>query len=405
MFITNCRMCDSTNLYKFLDLGSMPPADQFWFASKIQHEQKFPLEVMSCQTCGLAQLSYVVPGGILYCDDYPYEASTTAMARAHWKEFAQSVWDKLPVATEDLVVDVGSNVGVLLQAFKDEGARVVGIDPASNMAKVANGSGIQTVEGFFNEALAGAIVCEYGQASIITGTNVFAHIPDLEEFMRAVWVLLKPKGSLIIESPHFMALVRDSLYDTIYHEHLSYLSVKPLVKFFTRYGMEIYDIQRQSNHGESFRYFVRWKSYEPSSDVVTQILDEEEKAGIYNNATLDRFAFKVLECKEELRNLVLDLKKQGKRIAAVSAPAKGMTLLNYCGLGVDLIDFTTEKAKLKIGRVTPGTHIPVVCDDVLLKEQPDYALLLAWNFADEIIKNLYQFSGKFIIPIPVPRII
>jgi len=406
--VTNCRMCDSANLLKFLDLGSMPPADRFLQQNQLTDiEERYPLEVLSCLDCGLAQLSYVVPPEILFCQAYPYEASTTATACQHWAEFAESTWSKLLLARNDLVVDIGSNVGVLLEAFNHKGARVVGVDPAANMADIANGLGRATIPAFFDEDVARRIVHAKGQASIITGTNVFAHIDDLNGFMRAVEILLKPEGTLVIESPHFMALVENLLYDTIYHEHLSYLSVKPLIKFFAKFGMQIWDIQRQSNHGESFRYFVGRGPGWVRPDRVTEILRQEAQAGIYDPAVLKHFAVRVEKNRRDLRTLLLEVKDQGSRIAAISAPAKGMTLLNYCGLGSEVLDFVTEKARLKIGRYTPGTQIPVVSDDMLREQPPDYALLLAWNFAEEIMGNLkaVMHNSKFIIPLPSPQIV
>lgn len=394
-------MCSSTNLVQFLDLGIMPPADTF-----LDHaddpEESFPLRVMSCQNCGLAQLDYVVPGEVLYCNNYPYDASTAFTAQKHWQNFADSVWDN---RKDDLVVDIGSNVGVLLQAFKELGATVVGVDPAANIAEIANKNGIETITGFFNKDIAQMIKTTKCRASIITGTNVFAHVHDLNGLMKAIDILLKPSGSFIIEAPYFVNLVQKFQYDTIYHEHLSYLSIKPLVKFFDKFGMEIYDVQEQDFHGGSIRVFIARKGVFNSSEVVNALVKKEEAAGIYNLSILNKFANDV-ECnRTTLKTLVEDLKKQGKSIAVVSAPAKGMTLLNYCGLNKDYIDFVTEKAKLKIGKFTPGTHLQVLPDSALLSMKPDYALLLAWNFADEIIKNLKDFTGKFIVPIPLPRIV
>lgn len=406
MLVTNCRMCQSANMVKFLDLGSTPPADQFLFAHQIGNEQTFPLEVLSCRDCGLAQLSYVVPKELLFCQDYPYEASTTTTACRHWAEFAEQVVRRRQLRVADLVVDVGSNVGVLLEAFRDQGQRVVGVDPAENMAQRARHRGIPTFIDFFGEQVAKRIYLQCGQAAVITATNTFAHVHDLHDFMRGIQGLLRGDGVLVIESPHFMALVKDLLYDTIYHEHLSYLSVKPLTAFFAKYGMEIFDIERQANHGESFRYFVRFvRGDYDLYPRVESIIAEEDAAGIYNLKTLTNFAGKVARHRHKLRTLIKDAANKGKRVAAVSAPAKGMTLLNYCGLDRNLIDFATEKTPLKIGRVTPGTHIPIVEDRELLERKPDYALLLAWNFAPEIMQNLSGFGGKFIIPMPSPQVV
>jgi hypothetical protein len=226
--------------------------------------------------------------------------------------------------------------------------------------------------------------------------------------MRAVDLLLNKKGVFVFEAPHFGSMIRDLEYDTIYHEHLSYISLKPLPPFFAQFDMEVFDVQQRDIHGGSFRVFVSRKGQRKVSPVVEEILKKEDAEGLYSAQRLDEFAARVEQNRRHLTGLVFDLKRQGARLACVSAPAKGMTLLNYCRLGPEMIDFATEKSQLKIGRVTPGTHIPVVPDEELLRQKPDYALLLAWNFAKEIMTNLRAYSesgGKFIIPIPNPRIV
>jgi 2-polyprenyl-3-methyl-5-hydroxy-6-metoxy-1,4-benzoquinol methylase len=411
MFVKICRMCGGKRLACFLDLGQTPPADQFLHKHQLaEHRDSFPLQVAVCEECGLIQLNYVVPPEILYCDDYPYESSTTSAGRRHWEEFAVTTARLLNLTEKDLVVDIGSNVGVLLRMFKDQGTKVLGVDPAANIAEIANKNGIETVSAFFNNETAHRIVAEKGKATVITGTNVFAHVGDLHDLMQAVDTLLAEQGAFIIEAPYFLELLHSLEYDTIYHEHLSYLSVKPLVRFFKQFGMEIFDVQLRDIHGGSIRIFVRriGSSDKHVAPIVGQMLANEERERIYELDTLKQFAQNVADNREALRALLISLQQSGAKIVAVSAPAKGMTLLNYCSLGTDLLDFVTEKSKLKIGRYTPGMRIEVVPDDMLLTHQPDYALLLAWNFAEEIMNNLKEFSdrgGKFIIPIPTPRII
>jgi SAM-dependent methyltransferase len=411
MYISKCRMCDGAKLHKFLDLGKTPPADQFLFETQLPNiEDVFPLEVVVCDDCGLVQLNYVVPPEILYCNEYPYESSTTFAGRRHWSEFAETTKGMLGLGVSDLVIDIGSNVGVLLQMFKEHGTRVLGVDPAANIAAIANRNGVETLPAFFDEALAARILLTHGQATVISGTNVFAHINNLHGVIRAVDLLLNDTGVLVIEAPYLIDLLQSFEYDTIYHEHLSYLSLKPLQRFFATFGMEIFEVQRRDIHGGSFRFFVqrKGKTSRPVSTVIGELVAAEGREGIYSHERLSRFANQVANNRGELRKLLLGIKSSGKRIAAVSAPAKGMTLLNYCGFGRDIIDFVTEKSKLKIGRFTPGAHIPVVADDMLYEKQPDFALLLAWNFAEEIMGNLKKFSdrgGKFIIPIPNPKII
>jgi SAM-dependent methyltransferase len=405
----SCRMCGNNNFYKFLDLGFSPPADQFRRKDQLREPDiYYPLEVMMCEDCGLAQLSHVVSPEILYRNDYPYESSTTRTGQVHWSEFASSVVKRFCLGQSDLVVDIGSNVGVLLSAFRSNGLRVQGVDPAANIVMIAKSNGIETICDFFNEDTVKLIVADKGHASVVTATNVFAHVDDLNSLMLAVSGLLSERGVFIFEAPYFVNLLKHNEYDTIYHEHLSYLSARPLIPFFRKYGMEVFDIEQRDIHGGSFRVYVGREGQWPVSPVVDRLVQAEIEMGIYRQETLFKFSQAVRKNKDDLVWLLRSLKHHGKHIVAVSAPAKGMTLLNYCRLDNDVLDFVTEKSTLKIGRFTPGAHIPVVSDSELLVHQPDYALLLAWNFAEEIMKNLDEFrkrGGKFIIPIPSPRIV
>jgi hypothetical protein len=405
-----CRLCDSENLYLFLDLGFHPPSDQFRTRDQLNTSVVFyPLEVNLCESCGFVQLGYVVPPEILYQDNYPYESSITQMGRNHYFEFARSVVEGFNLHTNDLAVDIGSNVGVLLEGFRTLGLRVQGIDPAPNICQIAEKRGIPTINAFFDESSARRVVEKLGLATVITGTNVFAHVDDLNAFMRAVNLLLDPKrGIFVIEAPYFLHLVETLEYDTIYHEHLSYLSIEPLIPYFQKFGMEIVNIEEKDIHGGSIRIFISAIGNYPVGENVSKFLEIEKIADLRSKKTLNNFALRVAENKLKLQLLLANLKASGKKIVAVSAPAKGMTLLNYCKIDGQLIDFVTEKSKLKIGSYTPGGLIPIYSDDSLLDEAPDYALLLAWNFATEIMYNNKEFiarGGKFIIPIPEPRIV
>ncbi len=404
-----CRICKGNKLDRFLDLGFTPPADQFLRLDQLREpETYYPLEVLLCADCGLSQLSYVVPPEILYRREYPYEASLTATGQRHWAEFAKTTVQRLGLGKNELVIDVGSNVGVLLDAFKAQGTRTLGVDPASNIVRIAQSRGVETLCEFFSREVAGRIRETKGPASVITGTNVFAHVDNLDDFVQGADLLLTENGALIIEAPYFMNLVRSLEYDTIYHEHLSYLSVKPLRRLFSRLGMEIFDIEQRDIHGGSFRVYVGRPGRRPVAPIVDDLLDLEEAEGIHCLPVLIDFARAVGKNREDLTLMLKRLRHEGKKVVAVSAPAKGMTLLNYCRLGTETLDYVTEKSTLKIGRVTPGTHIPVVPDSKLMEEKPDYALLLAWNLAKEIMGNLKAFraaGGKFIIPIPSPHIV
>lgn len=406
---TACRTCGSGDLERYLDLGHTPPADQFRRADQLGDPVvQFPLDVYLCASCGLSQLGYVVAPEILYQDEYPYEASTTRAGQHHFRAFAASVARRFGLGPEDLVVDIGSNVGVLLSGFAAEGTRVLGVDPAQNIAAIAVERGVPTMADFFGRDAVARILPDHGQASVICGTNVFAHVDDLAAFMEAIDSLLTPDGIFIFECPYFVNLLSSLEYDTIYHEHLSYVSVRPLVQFFAQFGMRIFDIREVDIHGGSFRIFVDRGVHEPKHGIVERFLAREKREGAHDIARLHRFAGDVARNRTQLTELLADLRRAGKRIAGVSAPAKGMTLLNYGRIGPETLDFVTEKARLKIGRYTPGTHIPVVRDLELMVQRPDYALLLAWNFAAEIMDNLREYrdgGGQFIIPIPEPHIV
>jgi SAM-dependent methyltransferase len=406
--VTHCRMCDSNKLFEYLNLGHTPPADQFRKKEELDYpEIRYPLRVLLCKNCGLSQLSHVVDPRILYQYDYPYESSTTKTGKIHWNNFAQKVKERLDLKMGDLVVDIGSNVGTLLESFRDVGANVLGVDPAPNIVKIANENGVETICDFFGLKTVSKIL-KKGKAKVIVGTNVFAHIDDLNEVMKASKEVLTEDGVFIFESPYFKHLVKNLEYDTIYHEHLSYLSVKPLVPFFAKFAMEVFAIEESEIHGGSMRVYVGKKGLRKLDPNVSEMIKEEESTGLHSEELLKDFANRVAKNRNDLMHLIKELMANGKTIAVVSTPAKGMTLLNYCGITNRHIVFATEKSRLKVGRVTPGGHIPILEDSELLLYQPDYALLLAWNFAKEIMANLKEYSdkgGKFIIPIPEPKII
>lgn len=404
-----CRACKGSSLAKFLDLGFTPPADQFRRPEQLKDpETHYPLQVLMCADCGLAQLSHVVSPEVLYRNDYPYESSITVTGRRHWAELAKTAVLDLGVKPNDLVVDIGCNVGVLLEQFRDAGCRTLGIDPAANIVRQAERKGIECLAEFFGPDVARGVRQRLGPAQIITATNVFAHVDDLDDFMSGVDALLADDGVFIVEAPSFVHLVDKIEYDTIYHEHLSYLSLRPMVTLCHRLGFEVFDVLQRDIHGGSCRYMISRRGRRAVTGNVSSLREREQVAKVHEAATLERFAASVAANRRDLNWLLRDLRHQGKTIVAVSAPAKGMTLLNYCRLGSEVLEYVTEKSALKIGRVTPGLHIPVVPDSMLLETQPDFALLLAWNFAEEIMANLKDYKsrgGRFILPIPSPRII
>ncbi len=404
-----CRMCKSKNIKKFLDLDFSALSDNFLTENQLMEpETFFPLTVNFCDDCGLCQLGYVVPPELMFNEYYPYDSSTTKTGREHFTNMGINVCDKFNLKSNSFVIDVGSNAGVLLNGFKLKGMRVLGIEPSSNVAKIALKNNIETIIEFFSNKLTKKILDKYGKASIITGTNVFAHIDDLEDFMLTSDSLLLEDGIIVIEAPYLLHLIEKLEYDTIYHEHLSYLSVKPIVEFCKRFNFELFDIEEQTIHGGTLRYFIGRKNKRKISQNVFNYLKLEDEKKMYSMNTLNDFAKSVENHRKDLLKMLQDLKRDGKKIVALSAPAKGNTLLNYCKIGPELLDYATERNPLKIGKFTPGMHIPIFPDEKLLEDQPDYALILAWNFSEEIIKNNSEYKnkgGKFIIPIPKPIIV
>ena len=404
-----CRMCNSLDVQKFLDLGHIPVVDKFLTNDELKKSEIiYPLNVYLCRNCGLSQLGYIIPANKLFNEQYAYESGTTKKRQKNHDELASSACKNFNLDKNSFVVDIGSNVGILLECFEKYGIQVLGIDASANVVKMANSKNIETWLGFFDDKIAEKILKEKQPADVVTATNVFAHIQDYDSFMKNLNKILSKKGVFIFQVPHFLKLIKNLEYDTIYHEHISYFGLKPLIRFFNKYDYELFDVLETDIDGGSIRCFVSKKNNYRISKNIKHILKLEEKEKIYSLKRLYKFQHSVNEQKKLLRSLLIDLKKRGKRIAAVGAPAKGIVLLNFCKIDNGLLDFISEKSSLKIGKYTPGIHIPVLSDAELIKNKPDYALLLSWNFADEIIKNLSRYSkkgGKFIIPIPKPKII
>ena len=410
MKIKNCRFCNSRDLKLFLDLGKCPPADQFLKTPySINKAKKYPLQVVVCKSCGLVQLNYTCPGEILYQQDYPYESDITKEGRSHWKTFAQDVVKRFKLNKNDLVIDIGSNVGELLFNFLNCGTKVCGIDPAKNIANKAIKRGIPTIKKFFNKSIIKYLKKNKIYPKVITGTNVFAHLDDIEGCVSVIKEILLFDGLLIIEAPYLRNLISGLEYDTIYHEHLTYLSLHPMKKLFKKYEMEIFDVQFKDIHGGSIRVFVKHKGgpFKISSSIK-KIEHRETIEKLNSISTLKNFSANVKKHAIELKKLLRKLKSQKKRIACVGAPAKGMTLLNYNKIDNNLIDFVTEVSQLKINKYCPGTELKIVNDYKLIDENIDYALILPWNFKNEIMQNLRDFKkkgGQFIIPFPKIEII
>jgi C-methyltransferase C-terminal domain/Putative zinc binding domain/Methyltransferase domain len=404
---TACRICSGSRLNKILSFGSTPLANSFLKKEELQNQElRFPLEVYLCSDCSLVQMLDIVSPEIMF-RNYVYVSSTSPSFVAHFRAFASHVVERFSLPEHSLVIDVGSNDGILLRPFKEQQMRVLGIDPAENLAQLATESGIETLPRFFHTEVAREVVSRYGKASVITANNVFAHVNNLHEFAEAVKILLNDTGAFIFEVPYLGDLYRQNLFDTVYHEHLSYFAVQPLVYFFSRHGMRIFNIEKVSSHGGSLRVFVKPGS-ETRDGIVGDYLEEERKLKLDSLHTWAEFSNKIILNKQKLQQMVRDLKSEGKRIAGYGAPAKGNTLLNYFEIGNRILDYIVDDSAFKQGLFTPGTHIPVVAPERLKVERPDHLLILAWNFAEQIMNKLgdYQSAGgKFIIPVPEARII
>lgn len=404
-----CRGCKGISFSRILSLGAQPPANAFLRAEDLgKPELAFPLDVYFCSDCSLAQLRDIVSPVLLF-KNYVYVSSTSPAFVAHFNDFAQTVAARFNLGPASLVVDVGSNDGILLKPFQEREIRVLGVDPADKIAAAATAAGIETLPHFFTPAVARDIVSRHGKAAIITATNVFAHVNDLDELVAGIKVLLADDGVFIVEAPYLADFLEKNLFDTVYHEHLSYFSVSSLKILLERLGMRVIDVEKTDSHGGSLRVFAAHAaSARPVSDAVGRFIADEHAQGLGTVAAYEDFAKRVEQNKMQLTALLKQIKVEGKKIAGYGAPAKGNTLLNYFGIGPETVDYIVDDSAWKQGLYTPGTRIPVVSAEKLSEAKPDYILILAWNFADPIMKKLEWFSdtgGKCIIPVPTPRIV
>lgn len=398
-------MCGSAKLYKFLDLGEQPLANAFLEKEDLyKPEPKFPLEVYLCEDCSLAQLIHVVNPELLF-RNYVYFSMGMPKLSSHFREYAEDAVDRFATDPEQLVVEIGSNDGILLSSIKDR-VRVLGIDPARNIAAVANERGVETLPEFFGEQLAEEVREKYGPARIIIGNNVVAHINDHRDLLRGVKILLDNDGVFIFEAPYLADMFDNLTFDTIYHEHLSYLAVRPLARLFAEHGMEVFDVRTYPVQGLSLRVYAGLPGRHAVESSVARYLAEEERRGFHKFETYQELARRVANLKEEVVGLLRGLKAAGKRIGGYGAPAKGNTLLNYYNIGPDLLDYLTEEMPSKIGRHSPGMRIPVVHIEESKKNPPDAYLLLAWNYHKAIAEKEADFrarGGKFVMPIGAMR--
>ena len=401
-----CYICGEKKIFKFLSLGHQPPSDAFLRQEGLlKPEVTYPVELCLCESCHLVQLNYAVNPEKLFID-YVYNTGSNNSLKKSFENLVNNLVKRFNLGGSDLAVDIGSNDGTLLAYYRPHKIKILGIDPSS-AAKLALNSGIPTIVDFFSKKLAAKIIKKYGKAKIITATNVFAHVKKLDDFVAGVKDLLTADGVFVSESGYLLDFIEKLQYDAVYHEHLRYYSLKPLQILFKKFGLEIIDAERGTIHGGTIMVYAAKKGKYPVSSRVGELISDEENFGLYKKETYINFAGRVKKNKLALQKLILGLKSEGKSIVGIGAPAKGNTLLNYCNLDSDLIDYLAEKSQLKIGTFSPGRHIPVVDERRLLKDQPDYALMLSWNIADELMPKIRNqgYKGKFIIPHPEPKII
>lgn len=404
--VENCQICKNPNLKSVLFLGYLPPVNQLHpIGSRPKEQPAYPAELLYCPKCHLVQLGLAVDPQLIFPKEYPYTSGTTKVLRDNFANLGQEVRKIIGLHADDLVVDIGSNDGTLLSNFVSY-ARVLGITP-EDIGKLAIKKNIPTILDYFRPEVVDKIKKKYGKAKIVTAANVFAHIEDVNGVLENIISLLKTEGVFISESHYLYPLIRTVQYDTIYHEHLRYYSLTSLNYLLTKHGLEIFHAKQIPSHGGSIRVYAAKRSLYPKNKSVSEILTKEKEV-VTSMDNLLEFKERVVLSKLGLQNLLFDIKKKRKSIFGISAPSRASTLINYVGLDQDILDCVVEiKGSYKIGKYIPGTKIPILDESILFKDQPDYALLLSWHIAEELIPKLKQrgFKGKFIIPLPKPKVV
>lgn len=400
-----CRFCESPLTHSFIDLGMSPLCqDHVKPAETGRMEPFYPLHAYVCTNCFLVQLEEIVPPSELF-NDYAYFSSYSDSWLQHAKRYADAMHERFHLGADTLVAEVASNDGYLLQFFKEKQIPVLGVEPAANVAAAAIEKGIRTEIVFFGRKAAHELSLRYGKADLLVGNNVLAHVPDINDFVEGLRLFLKPGGVVTMEFPHLLSLVRNNEFDTIYHEHFSYFSFTTVETIFRHHGLVLFDVDELPTHGGSIRIYARHKedAGKPITERVEMMKALEQDAGMLTLAFYDGFAETVRETKRRILEFMITAKRQGKRIAGYGAPGKGNTLLNYCGIRTDFIDFTVDRSPHKQNNFLPGTLIPILHPDEIKASRPDYVFILPWNLKEEIMDAhayIGEWGGKFVVPIP-----
>ncbi len=406
-----CRVCSAELEHVFVDLGMSPISNDYVAPEKANAMEPFyPLCVYVCDQCWLVQLPAVQSADDIFRDDYAYFSSVSKGWLDHARRYVDMMCERFDFGADSSVVELASNDGYLLQYFRKKNVPVLGIEPCGSVADAAEKIGVPTLREFFGRDLGRRIAAEQGSADLVIGNNVLAHVPDLMDFVAGIEQLLAADGVVTIEFPHLLKLIELNQFDTIYHEHFSYFSMLSVAGVFERHGLRIFDVEELPTHGGSLRIFGCHASSSAHEDTgaVDALLARERDAGIDDLALYEQFEVRVQATKRELLNFLIEAKNAGKRIVGYGAPAKGNTLLNYCGVRTDFIDFTVDRAPSKQGTLLPGTRIPVREPDAIFEAKPDYVLILPWNIKDEIIEQMSEirrWGGRFVVPIPGVRVL